>query len=98
MYLLPVYPHQRKNPIQACAEATQSLGFRVFALKAGGHCHSSEDAETLYLGYARTDRCWEGGLGGQDEFEVYIILSAPVDLTSSPVVDIVKKGLQFQSH
>ncbi|XP_062515624.1 CD109 antigen-like isoform X2 [Corticium candelabrum] len=76
--LLRDYPHQRKFPILSCARAARAFGFRVFALKAGGQCYSSENAETLYLQYRRSDRCLEAGTGGKTAYEVYVILSADV--------------------
>lgn len=96
--LLRDYPHQRKFPILSCARAARAFGFRVFALKAGGQCYSSENAETLYLQYRRSDRCLEAGTGGKTAYEVYVILSADVggsvnNLKSNKGISKQKRGL-----
>lgn len=47
----------REDPLQKCAEAALSKGFRVFGLENGGQCFSGINGENRYNIYGKSDQC-----------------------------------------
>ena len=51
----------------------KKLGFKVFALQAGGRCVSSSTAEKTFNKYGTSSNCENDGEGGPNANQVYYI-------------------------
>lgn len=63
----------RSDPIYKCYEVAKKLGFKVFALQAGGWCASSSTAEETFNKYGMSSKCENDGEGGPNTNQVYYI-------------------------
>ena len=63
----------RSDPIYKCYKVVKKLGFKVFALQAGGWCASSSTAEKTFNEYGMSSICENDGEGGPNANQVYYI-------------------------
>ena len=63
----------RSDPIYKCYKVVKKLGFKVFALQAGGWCASSSTAEETFNNYGMSPICENDGEGGPNANQVYYI-------------------------
>jgi len=70
----------RSDPIYKCYEVAEKLGFKVFALQAGGWCASSSTAEKIFNKYGMSSNCANDGEGGPNANQVYYIKGIQVTL------------------
>ena len=63
----------RSDPIYKCYKVAKKLGFKVFALQAGGWCASSSTAEETFNKYGMASNCENDGEGGPNANQVYYI-------------------------
>ncbi|XP_020626858.1 uncharacterized protein LOC110064194 [Orbicella faveolata] len=63
----------RNDPIYKCYEVAKKLGFKVFALQAGGWCASSSTAEKTFNKYGMSSNCENDGEGGPYANQAYYI-------------------------
>ena len=63
----------RSDPIYKCYKVVKKLGFKVFALQAGGWCASSSTAQNTFNEYGMASKCKNDGEGGPNANEVYYI-------------------------
>ena len=73
-------PSTRTDPIYKCYEVAKKLGFKVFALQAGGWCASSSTAEKTFNKYGISLNCENDGEGGPSANEVYYIKGITLQL------------------
>ena len=69
--ILSDYYRNRTDPIEKCANAAESLGFKVFALQHGGWCSSAANAIDTYDIYGPSTDCLSDGEGGGWANQVY---------------------------
>jgi len=70
----------RNDPIYKCYEVAKKLGFKVFALQAGGWCASSSTAERTFNKYGMSSNCENDGEGGTNVNQVYYIKGITLQL------------------
>ena len=58
----------------------KKLGFKVFALQAGGRCESSSTAEKTFNKYGMSSNCENDGKGGPNANQVYYIKGITLQL------------------
>ena len=63
----------RSDPIYKCYKVVKKLGFKVFALQAGGWCASSSTAEKTFNEYGMSSICENDGEGGPNANQVYYL-------------------------
>ena len=59
----------------------KKLGFKVFALQAGGWCASSSTAEQTFNKYDTSSNCGDDGEGGPNVNQVYYIKGIVIVVT-----------------
>ncbi len=65
-------PTTRTDPVRKCGIAVLSLGYRVFALTAGGYCISGSNRLPLYQ-YSRSQLCVNGRGGYNNDTESFVL-------------------------
>ena len=70
----------RTDPIFKCYKVAKKLGFKVFALQAGGRCESSSTAEKTFNKYGMSSNCDNDGKGGPNANQVYYIKGITLQL------------------
>jgi len=70
----------RNDPIYKCYEVAKKLGFKVFALQAGGWCASSSTAEKTFNKYGMSSNCENDGEGGPYANQAYYIKGITLQL------------------
>ena len=70
----------RSDPIYKCYKVAKKLGFKVFALQAGGWCASSSTAEQTFNKYDISSNCGDDGEGGPNVNQVYYIKGITLQL------------------
>ena len=61
----------REYAVEKCAAAAELLGYKVFAIQAGGQCFSSENAADTYYKYGKSTICNPNGTGDKWVNNVY---------------------------
>lgn len=56
-----------------CADIAKELGYKVFAIKDGGQCLTSQSAHLTYTLLGRANDC-SNGMGGQNSSDVYSLI------------------------
>ena len=72
--ILDGHPVTREHAVEKCAVAAETFGYKVFALRNGGECASSENAADTYDVYGKSTKCSRDGRGGERANNVYQII------------------------
>ena len=86
----------RSDPIYKCYKVAKKLGFKVFALQAGGWCASSSKAQKTFNKYGMASNCENDGEGGPNANQVYYIKGITLQLKQ--FVSFMFVNVLLQAH